>query len=240
MQNHDKSIDQRDNPDLTHPAAEEWMEYLYGETTSKRRRELSAHAKTCSQCRTRIADWRRTKASLNEDVIHATGFGTIQSAGILKWAAAIAILACGLYGTAKGTVNSRQISELRGSVERSVRASLEPEIKTRLALAEAGAMERMRSEMAQMREKTLASAQADNQQLLESLTKITARARSEDREFLMNTLQQIEDRRSNELAALRKELETVAVLTEASLKKAQQQIIQLASYSDGSETSAKQ
>src|SRR5882724_640083 len=105
MQEHDQSIDQRNNSDLTHPAAEEWMEYLYGETASKRRRELSTHAKTCSQCRTKLADWRRAKASLNEDVIRRISFGTIQSASVLKWAAAIAILGCGLYGTARGTVN---------------------------------------------------------------------------------------------------------------------------------------
>jgi len=216
------------------------MEYLYGEVASKRRRELSAHAKGCEACGTKLADWRRAKASLNDDMIRATGFGAIPSNGILKWAAMIALLVFGLYGTAKGTTNSRQISELRGSVERSVRASLEPEIKTRIAVAQAEAMERVRSEVAKARENTLAVAQADNKQLLESLAKITAHARSEDREFLIGALQQIEERRSNELASLRKELETVAVLTEASLKKAQQQIIQLASYSDGSETSAQQ
>ena len=232
MQKHHKSSVTGNESHLTHPSPEEWMEYLYDEVTPNQRKMLSTHAETCEPCRARLANWERATSFLNKDRNNGTTILKIRTSGLLKWAAAFAILACGIYGTIKGTVNAQQIAELRNSVAQSVRASLEPEIKSKLAAQQTETMESLRTELAKIRENAAVAARASERQLLDSIVAITSDTRSKDREFLISALQQLEEKRSNELSALRKELETVAVLTEANFKKAQQQIVQLASFSD--------
>jgi hypothetical protein len=236
MQEHHKPPGKGNESDLTHPSPEEWMEYLYSEATPNQRQTLSAHAERCEPCRVRLANWERARSLLDRDRNSATTLRKMRTSGFLKWAAAFAILASGIYGTVKGTVNAHQITELRNSVEQSVRASLEPEIKSKLAAQQTETMEGLRTELAKIRENAAAAARASDRQLLDSIAAITTDTRSKDREFLISALQQLEEKRSNELSALRKELETVAVLTEANFKKAQQQIVQLASFSGESDT----
>jgi hypothetical protein len=232
MQDHHKTSIPGNESHLTHPSPEEWMEYLYEEVSPKQRQALAAHAESCESCRSRLANWERARGLLDQDGNSATTIRKMRTSGFLKWAAAFAILACGIYGTVKGTVNAHQIADLRNSVEQSVRASLEPEIKSKLAAQQTETMESLRTELAKIRENAAIAARSSDRQLLDSIAAMTSDTRAKDRDFLISALQQLEEKRSNELAALRKELETVAVLTEANFKKAQQQIVQLASFSD--------
>ena len=39
---------------MNHPKPEEWVPYIYGETTGTARRELSDHLNSCDQCREEI------------------------------------------------------------------------------------------------------------------------------------------------------------------------------------------
>ncbi|MDB6039868.1 MAG: hypothetical protein JWM99_3709 [Verrucomicrobiales bacterium] len=232
MQEHHKSSVRGNESHLTHPSPEQWMEYLYDEVSPNQRQTLSVHAETCELCSARLANWERARALLDKDGNSTTTIRKMRSSGFLKWAAAFAILACGIYGTVKGTVNAHQIADLRNSVAQSVRSTLESEIKSKLAAQQTETMESLRTELAKIREDAAIAWRTSDRQLLDSIAAITSDTRAKDREFLISALQQLEEKRSNELAALRKELETVAVLTEANFKKAQQQIVQLASFSD--------
>jgi hypothetical protein len=239
MEEHHKTPIFGSESDLTHPSPGEWMEYLYDEVSSKQRAVLSAHAKTCEVCKAKLAEWESARTILNKDLPPVATIRDMPVSGFLKWAAALAILASGIYGSVKATVNAHQIAELRSSVEQSVRASLEPEIKSKFAAQQSETIENLRSELAKIRENAATISRASNRELLDSITEITSDTRSKDREFLISALQQLEEKRSSEMAALRKELETVAVLTEANFKKAQQQIVQLASFSGENDTLSK-
>lgn len=66
--------------------------------------------------------------------------------------------------------------------------------------------------------------------LIDQLTRTMVETRIRDQQALVATLRDLETRRAAEMQTLRGDLETVAALTEESLKRAQNQLVRLASY----------
>src|SRR6476469_8229994 len=97
---------------MTHPTAEEWMEFLYGESSEDRRRTLEAHAGHCASCRERLKEWQRSTAALDAwklPTIQATaGKRGSGFAPRMKWGiAAVALLFAGfLAGHASNSSHS--------------------------------------------------------------------------------------------------------------------------------------
>jgi hypothetical protein len=90
-------------------------------------------------------------------------------------------------------------------------------------------------ESAELRElrkelQAVAAVAKSQQETIELITQTVAENRTRDQETLLVTLREMEGRRQTELRALRKDLETVAALTEESLDNTHNQLARLASY----------
>ncbi len=183
--------------DLKHPLSEEWMCFLYGETSRTERERLAAHLHGCAECQSRVQGWRGTVQQLEHWQVAPERATRRRWASAVKWSAAAAIMICVGFGFGRvfkpTPVNATEI-----------RASIKSEICKEM-IAQAGTQ---RTEWEQYK------ALLDQQ-------------RAEDGRALLAAMRKLEAERQQELLALRKDLETVAVLTQAGFRQANQQIATL-------------
>ena len=206
-----KTIEGKPEP-MKHPAEEQWMSYVYGELPAAKKREFTAHLDGCPECREQVARWRGTMNAL-DDWKMATPVKSKETQHLLKWGIAAALMiGIGLgFGVSQGlSNNSQRESALREKLQKEVRS----EIKVQLT---------------QQREHILAE-----------VTKVMDEKRAEDNRATLVALRQMNAAHRADYNSLHKDLETMAVLTETSLRQAQQQIVTLANYSDPENNSAKQ
>lgn len=209
---------------MNHPTKEEWMSYLYNDVPSSTRAALTRHLDSCAECRKSIGEWQTTMQSLDGWRLPHRPVALPFLRPALKWAIAAA-LAVGLgYGFGRFSAPAANVATLRVGIENSLRASLESEIETRLqqklqrqltvmtANMEAGLIERMN---------TLATASDDQ-------THGVLAAYDNAIKGLDTRLNQ----QGTEISALRKDTETMAVLTEVGFRRNEQQLVRLASFND--------
>lgn len=130
--NHSESQTQPDA--VSHPSAEQWMDYLYGESTRVDRSRLGAHLKGCQICQETLQGWRGVKSSLSEWKLPAQT-PVMVSRPYVKWAAAAAIMALGVALGLAGsvTVRARETASLRNELREEVRSQWEQQRKQLLA-----------------------------------------------------------------------------------------------------------
>jgi hypothetical protein len=198
---------------MKHPNRNEWMSYLYDETTGADRAQMAAHLQGCAECRTQVDEWTAARQQLDSwriatRKIPGRAGRTVPRARIWKWAAAAALVlglgfALGRISTAADTGKLRQqiVPELRQWVHDELRKS---------AAA------------------TLAAARQDTQAALADYTGALETTLGEDDEAIFAALSRIQSQHEADYVALKRDLDTVAVLTDASLRRAQQQINQFA------------
>jgi hypothetical protein len=193
---------------MHHPNREEWMMFLYAEVPAPRKAELETHLEVCAHCRERVASWRGTMAALDEWESPVARVPRLRSSfGLsLKVAAAVALIGLGF---AFARLAPRSAGETA-----AIRAAIEPEIRRQV-----------RAELA-----ALADNSAETRRLLADYIASSESGRARDREEVVDIMRQIEARRVSDLAGLRRELETVAVLTENGLEDTQSKLVQLASF----------
>ena len=104
-------------------------------------------------------------------------------------------------------------------------AEVRAECRKELQASRAELIESIREDLDQTAMETLAASSAETRRLLSEFNTTYALNRAEDRESLLAAWR-----------SLRKELETVAVLTQDSLDKAQNQLLKLATLTDPSRT----
>jgi len=204
MQTNNNQKLRRESGLVSHPAQEEWMAWLYGELSRGNQAKLTAHLKQCPECEARVGRWREAMGLLDEWEIAPHSLRRVASPPILKWAAAAAvILALGVgFGTGRlFSTGPRNSAALRKEIQREVSV----EFKARW--------------------------EDQRKQLVVEVTRAIEEKRAEDGKLILAALRQIDAAHRADYNSLRKELETVAVLTQNSLQQAQQQIINLASFS---------
>lgn len=215
----------RPNPNaasgLMHPDPATLAALVYGELPAKEKAEVESHTAECLVCAGKVAEFQSTLAKMDtwrlppaiptERPAQAAWKG-----GWVKWAAAAALL----FGAFLA-------GQARPSPERSeaaARAMIAPEL------------ERGREEILRQVETLLASRidatlhqMADRQrEQLEEFGRKLGASRMADIEGLSSVLREMEEGRVAEMAALRRELETVAVMTEQSLAQTQRHLTTLA------------
>jgi hypothetical protein len=77
----------------------------------------------------------------------------------------------------------------------------------------------------------LASVSSEAQRVLAEYTQAAEEKHLQERQTLLQTVQQLDASRQSEILSLRKDLETVALFTDDGLKKTEAQLFQLANYS---------
>ena len=204
---------------MNHPNQEEWMSYLYDELPPAQRESLTSHLNACPDCQTAVRQWRGVMRELDAGELPLRARPVAQWGTLVKWGIA-AMLMLGLgFGLGRSLAPAPvDVAVLRQDIERSVRASLQADLRQQV--------------LSGLDQHTTKSAAA-MQQLVDKLEQTIKTARESDRQNIVALLKEMETQRLTDYTALRKDLETVALAAEEQLSYAQQQIGQLASYTAG-------
>ena len=211
---------------MNHPTREEWMSHLYDELSTEEHDRLAAHLAVCPDCEARVVEWRAARKDLDAWQLPAKRARIVRARPLIKWAAAAAIVLAAGFGVGR-------ITSAAADAEK-VRAAIEPEIRQRLhrELAQV-----FRAELEKTASTTLAASTEQTRQLLAEFAKMVEAKRTEDNQAINTALDRLESRRMADYVSLKKDLDTVAVLTDASLRRAQQQLVQLADYTQPANSS---
>jgi hypothetical protein len=176
---------------MNHPKPEEWVPYVFGETTRATHRQLADHLQSCPQCREEIELWQRTRHGLESwklPQLRRTRPGSARP--VLKWAmAAAAVLFAGIL-IGRTTAPQVDIEKLRAAVVPQIQQELSAQM-AQLA----------REEAARAASLSLASSRRYTDQLAQQL-----------------------------YVAVKKDVDTLALNTDAGLRHTAQQLVQLADF----------
>jgi anti-sigma factor RsiW len=176
---------------MNHPNPEQWVSYVYGETSGAARRELSAHLRDCPQCQQEIVTWKRNLNRLDAWKLPrpARAQKTL-FVPWLNWAAAAAIVLMAGILIGRATAPKVDPEKLRSAIAPEIRRQLSVEVDqlARQQAARAAAL-------------SLASGRSYTDQVAQQL-----------------------------YALIKKDIDTVAVNTDARLRHTAQQLVRYADY----------
>jgi anti-sigma factor RsiW len=205
---------------MNHPSREEWMSYLYDELPAEEHSNLAAHLAVCPDCKATLSAWQAARTNLDAWQLPPKRPGVAPGRPLVKWAAAAALV-LGL-GFGMGRLASAPVNAER------VRAEIEPKIRQELRLELA---QLLRDELDRAASATLAASGEQTKQVVSDYAKALESKRAEDNQTLYAALDKLESQRVADLVSLKKDLDTVAVLTDAGLRSTQRRLVQLADYS---------
>lgn len=201
---------------MKHPAKEEMMEHLYGENSPEQRKAIENHLRSCPECAGQTRNWQNAMSALDGWKLPERSRGRILPA--LRWAAAAAIV-LGI-----GVLAGRST----GPDQAGLQAAIRHEVSTQLSAV----MELERATLAsELRAAALQTAGDETQRILTAFANRIDERRQSDAEVFYTAIQQVDARHSEEVARLRQDLGTVAVVADARLSEAQDKILQLANAS---------
>ena len=213
---------------MNHPNHDEWIPYLFGEATPEQSHALSQHLQICPACAAQIAGWKRSLKRLDAWQVpkHAARASTVLPFAKL---AAAALLTLGL-GLGFGMwINHRSESaRIRAEIESNLRSTLAIEIRDQL---ERDVAAQLQNALAA----TVTSTSMDLQRgwTSELNTAVAAtlhtiqQARQEDQAAVIKLIHELQTEVAGDYLSLRKDLETVASLTDDEIRQARQKIFQL-------------
>ncbi len=205
---------------MNHPTCEEWMSYLYDELTAEEHSSLAAHLAVCPDCTTRINDWRSARKNLDAWQLPARPARVPLQRPLVRWAAAAALMIGIGFGAgrfaAPATANAGKI-----------RAAIEPEIRQQLRQE---FTQLLRDELDKAASATLAASGEQTKHWVEDYAQALEAKRTEDGQAINAALNKLESELLANIVSLKKDVDTVAVLTDAGLRRARQELIQLADY----------
>jgi anti-sigma factor RsiW len=203
---------------MNHPTREEWVPYLFGETKSDARRQLNAHLKDCPDCRQEIENWKMSLGLLDAWKLPPVPGPAPSFAPLLNWAVAAAVVLLVGFGIGRLTA--------KADVQK-VRAAIEPELRRELTQEFARLT---REEINKSASSTLAAAAQQTEQAMAVLGKEIEDARAEDNRAIYAAMDKLESDSFTQFVSLKKDVDTVAVNTDAGLRNAAQELVQLADY----------
>jgi hypothetical protein len=214
---------------MKHPDREEWVPFLFGEANRETKQRLAQHLDSCPDCTREIEAWRRSLGKLEQWRLPKARTPTrfvVEPALKLALAATLA-LAAGLLIGRITVPKAANPNEIRASVEASVRSSLEAEMR--------GALEDLAartSNQVSASELRVANASAlETQRLWRGMLDVLNTTRTEDARAVQALLRRYQSQHDQEFVALRKDLETLASMTDDELRQARFNLIQLAASS---------
>ena len=213
------------------------MSFIYGESDAPERARLQQHLDGCGECRAEVKQWRAAGKHLDAWKLPKQARVQTLLAPAVKWGLA-ACLVLGLgFAASQARASQQDLAELRDAMKaqqaeqeqtaREMRASIEA---MRASAAES-ALAELRREISTAQERALAAATARTEQLMTDFARTVSAKRLADQEAITALLAEMESRRVEEMREFRKELETVAILTQASFQRAENQLVRLAAAS---------
>jgi hypothetical protein len=205
---------------MNHPTSEEWMSYLYDEVEATERARLAGHMENCTQCRARVAAWQGAQKNLDEWRLEPrrTRKATVLARPWLKWAAAVVLFAG--VGFSAG-----RFSMARAVDPQKLRAQMEPELRQQLR---AELVQTMREELDNSAAATLAASREQARGMLADYARKIENARADDNVVISAALDRLDSQQADDYVSLKKQLDTVAVMTDAGLRRTENQMVELA------------
>ncbi len=193
------------------------MPYLSGESPAQTRRALKEHLSSCPECRSQLAQWRAGLKALDAwKPPRAQATANLLAPATLKWAFALVLLFAGFVA---GRFAPAAVNEQR------IRARIQPEIRQAL-LQEVTAT--AREEAARTAVAGLRATEAGAERIAAAYAKALQAQRAEDRREIETTLARIQSQRVADLAALKRQLDTLALNTDAGLRHTAEGLVELA------------
>jgi hypothetical protein len=193
---------ERNPGDMKHPTQEQWMNYLYGESAAAEKAGMDFHLEQCSECRTKVRQWRSVMKSLDGWKMPVTTKRSFAQPA-MKWGIAAALI----FGLVCGWGLSQFIAK-----------------KGNLAL-----QQQMRQEF---RAELTRAMDAQRQQILGEAIRMVDEKRVEDKQETVTAIRRISAAQRADYNSLRRELETLAVMTETSLQETHQELVTLANTTE--------
>lgn len=210
----------------THPNSEEWMSFLYREASPERSAELDAHLRQCGECQERVAHWRGTLATLDAVRSPAMTRSRRSVVPIVRWAAAAALV-LGI-GFGAGRLTSSSSAEM-ARLEMAMRTEMEAKLAASRAELLASIDKRNEEMTPNIKSVASEAARREAESLLVKFARSIDEQRDAERDVFVTALRNLEERRATEYAALRKDLDTLAVNADDGLSRTQEQLMELAS-----------
>jgi|ERR1044071_2405053 anti-sigma factor RsiW len=203
---------------MNHPTREEWVPYVFGEAKSDVRQQLNAHLRNCPDCRQEIESWKASLKLLDSWKLPRISKPAPVYAPFFNWAAAAAMIMLLGFGIGRLTA--------RADVQK-VRAAIEPELRRELTQEIARLT---REEISKSASATLATAGQQTDQAMAVLAKAIEDTRAEDNRSIYAALDRIESDGFAQFVSLKRDVDTLAVNTDAGLRNTAQELVQLADY----------
>jgi hypothetical protein len=190
---------------MKHPEREEWVSFIFGDADAGRRRQLESHLEDCVECRDEIQSWQRSLGRLDSWKLPPVAKRRANFVPLAKWAAAAAAVLSIGFAIGRGTAAHVDAETVRTAVERDLRGQL-----TQIARDEAA--------------KTASLAIA-------AYSQKTDTRRAADNRVIFAVIERLETQHTTDCLTLKKELDTLAINADAGLRKAEEQFVQFADYS---------
>ena len=208
---------------MIHPTREEWMSYLYDELAPGTRAGLQTHLDSCGECRAQVSTWQQATQQLSEWKLPRRR-KVSSGVALTRWAIAAAIVGLAIVGGVRVKALNNDVKQLRAEMK-SNRGELETAVRQQLAEQ----MQReLNSALMQVTEQAPKGASAEAHSLIATVAQKLEEKRLADQQTTLAALQKMNAQHVADYTSFRKELETVAVFTEAGWQRAQNQIATLA------------
>ncbi|MBI5384503.1 MAG: hypothetical protein HZA90_07415 [Verrucomicrobia bacterium] len=192
---------------MNHPKHEEWVPYLFGEANSFDRRQLQEHLQSCGECRDEIEAWQRSLGRLNAWKLPRAEKRREAFTPVLRWAMAAALVLGLGFGLGR--------SSAPAGVPAGALLQVQHQMSNSLAALEA---------------RLTNATEISSRELLQGVTQALDQARTQDRQAVLALFRELEERHTATYVALRKDLETLASLTDDEIRQARLKLIELAGY----------
>jgi anti-sigma factor RsiW len=197
---------------MNHPSREDWAAYVCGEGDERERRQRREHLAQCPACAEQVSAWETTAHRLQ----------TWDFPPAVAPALALAPVAA---GTPVVSISAGRRRPWLGWVSAAAAALL---AGVGFLAGQWSAAKSLRGEMAQMLAEDRATARGDSRELLASVTALLERTRSEDRASILAMFRAVEERHAATYVALRRDLETLASMTDEEFERARLKLAQIA------------
>ena len=205
---------------MNHPTREEWMSYLYDELTAEEHSSLAAHLAVCPDCKTRVSDWRTARKNLDAWQLPARPARLPLQRPLVRWAAAAALMIAIGFGVGRfATPATANAGKIRAAIEPEIRQQLRQEF-TQL----------LRDELDKAASATLAASGEQAKHWVQDYALALETKRSEDSQAINAALNKLQSQLLADFVSLKKDVDTVAWWTDAGLRRARQELVQLADY----------
>jgi hypothetical protein len=199
---------------MKHPKREEWVPFLFGETTPGAQHELSEHLRGCADCRQEIETWQRSLGRLDAWKLPPVRRTAPALAPAFTWAAAAALVL--LLGFSIGRLSAKADAQ-------KIRAAITPQIKQELTEE---LTRLVRAETSRSAAATLAASGQQTEQAMTFLARDIDARRTADNREIFAAMSTLGSQSLAEFVSLKKDLDTVAVNTDAGLRNTVQEIAQ--------------